>query len=339
MATPPTTAGSLATVTGMLNDVVVLKEQQVIAAVGALVAARLEVKTWVELQAAMYSYAPIGPYLGPDEERLVWRPVLGAIRDLAAAGGLGASASLQQGMREMAREVRARFSANMAACERAETAADTTTCSAAGSHGGAGYDGDCTASPAAGASASTPGDRDEAATDPSTSDPHAEVAAGQMSLDPETSPPTRRGLRGVRALEAADAVGSSPGEGRFNDADEAGTGDPVGTGAASATGAGSGASVGVDLRSVLLRAARTFGEAVVVLDALSVARLKRVTEEFSGPGYADVVMPIVASVALIIEVSDALDSCSVELLKKCEAIPSGTPHARSAPAVPRAPCE
>lgn len=342
MATPTDTPSSLPTFKGMLDDIVVLKEQQVIAAVGALVAARLEVKTWLALQTAIYNYAPIGPYLGPEEERLVWQPVLGAIRDLGAGGGLGASASLQEGMREMAREVRARFSANVATQDRTEAAADTAASSEVRSQSEAAHDGDRTAPRAAAPSESASGDHGDRAPGPSSLDQHPAVVAGSLPSVIDTPAPPRRGLRGVVALEAAAGVGLRSRVGPPGDADGAGTGgrpNQVGSGAGSAAGGGGGAGAEVDLRSLLTRAARTFGEAVLALDALSVERLKRLSEELSDSSHADVIMPILTSVGLAAEVSDALDNCSVELLKKCVALGSGTSRGLSVPDLACAPRE
>lgn len=71
-----------------------------------------------------------------------------------------------------------------------------------------------------------------------------------------------------------------------------------------------------DEGSAELRAALSLGEAVITLDILAAARLNSLSDEFVEPADPDAVMQILVPVGLATKVSDALDGCSLELLKK-----------------------
>lgn len=310
MATPSPTSGNLAAVKALLDEIVVAKEQRVVSAVAALVAARMETKLWLALQVAVYNYAPVGPFFGSEEELRVWEPVRGAMGKLLAGEPLEKSAPVQQRFEELSRAWRCAATPSAGSRGREEPGGGS------GASSGVALRGDAT------------NHGDMASAESSTADRPAIAADKAEFIQPA---PPRRGLRGALALETLRDAGvqgrqgvdtpCSTGQGDVTEgAAPLGVGSSAGHAAAGARVRGGTGAAEDDHRSTLAAAARSFGEAVVALDAMSVTRMKSLSEEFEGPGHADAILPTLTSISLAVEVGDALDTCSVELLKKWVAL-------------------
>lgn len=291
----------------LLEEMVASKEQKVISAIAALVAARTESKMWLSLQGAVCDYVPFAPHLGATEERFVWEPMRDALRQLLPAPH--ARECSLTGFVNLSHVLRAAYAPVSGSDVRADSPVDREE-----SVGDA-----CSSTPAS--------DQDGSGAQSSSQDRPA--AREGLNLPENTEPaPLRLGLRGVLALEDADFVGVRQRLGINRDHVAAGVGGAHGVrqaerrsedAPAAVPNAGevaSGSATDEDHGSVLISAARSMGEAVLALDALGAERLKRLSDELEEPPNPEGVKPVFAAVGLAGKVSNFMDSCTVNLLEE-----------------------
>lgn len=306
MATPPPTSATVSAVKAQLDAMVVVHERHVIAIVADLVAARMETKMWAALQTAVYNYEPIGPCFGAQEDHRVWKRLHGALLELAAIQPKEEDLPVRRRFEQLRREW----------CSAAPSDADTNV------------EADPPVGPATSdESASMPGPSPgRAAAAGSSSRDNPAAASGTLPAFVKPSTP-RKGLRGVQEFDEARrlAVGGLSGA-----AKKAVAGTPASPERArqadvcNASGAAlalhdthdSAADAALDRGTVLLEAARAIGEAAIALDSFTESRLHKLADDCKEPGHAAVLVPVLLSTGLATELGDALDTCSVELLKK-----------------------
>lgn len=297
MATPPPASAALDAVKAKLDAMVLAHERRVISIVADLVAARMETKMWTALQAAVHEYEPIGPYFGAEEVHRVWEPLDVSLRELAAVTPQEKDVPVHRRFEQLRRE----------------------WLSAADEDADANVDDDPPEGSAENASSPRP-NHDGGTTAASSAHLNAAIASGNMPSHVKLAP-RRKGLRGVEKIDVQNraAVGRSAGADEEPAAgSSAGTEsvreDDVCSAAGDAGPARTAASL--DRGIVLLESARAFGKAVMVLDTLTSSRLDEVAHDCKRPGTAAVLVPVLVSTGLATELSDALDNCSVGLLKK-----------------------
>lgn len=306
MATPPRTSATVSAVKAQLDAMVAVHERHVIAIVADLVAARMETKMWAALQTAVYNYEPVGPCFGAQEDHRVWKRLQKALLELAAIQPKEEDLPVRRRFEQLRREW----------CSAAPSDADTNV------------DADPAVGPApSGDSASMPGpSASRAASAGSSSSDNPAAASGTLPAFFKPSPP-RMGLRGVQEFDEARRLAV---RGLSGAAKNAVVGTPASPGRArqadvcSASGAARGlhathdsaVDAALDRGSVLIEAARAIGEAAIALDSFTESRLHKLADECKEPGSAAVLAPVLLSTDLATELSDALDTCSVELLKK-----------------------